>query len=133
MAPSPRIEPRAVRALVTRWRRRLGVDPQWRIQVRVVNHPTCDDLPAAATLEYDSQVWSARLTVDQDLPWGELEYTVVHELLELSLYEQYELWRALLDRQETGSPSRALDFVMRTGMNRFINRLVPVLLAGARP
>lgn len=120
---------RVVRALLRKWRRLLTIDPLWAIRVELTPQADLDGTPVAATIEYRSERWAAILTIADAVPADELEHTIVHELLELSLFETYDLWVDLIQYAVTDEAVRlTLDGQMRVGTNRFINRLVPGLI-----
>ena len=109
------------RALLRRWRKRLNLDPFWQIEVE----------PATGCLgsvRYDHHRCEALVKLAPDL--GEnLERVVVHELLELLLWELGVLYEDLLESHVREPGSReALRLSHAAARNRLIERLIPALL-----
>ena len=106
-------------SILQHWIGKLGLQ-SWKIELLIL------PLTYDGHLDVATDSHRAIITLSDDVP---IERTILHELLELSLYEIGEHYEILLDRAVT---CRVGCEVLRKSMghsrNRFINALVDLLL-----
>lgn len=118
--------------LIRKWRRILSIDPRWEMYVvlETGNIKTPDKQECEAYLTFHTERWQADIHLPKDKGLDELEHQIVHELLELSFYEKYDIWWHLVDSVGADAPQLrdALNEQFKAANNRVIEKLVPALL-----
>lgn len=93
----PAVSQRELTRLITKWRRILGIAPQWRIGVRIHEKPQPGGEPedAHARIEVQPQYYSAELDI---YAWNcvgtDMDLVICHEMLHIVMKPTETLVRA---------------------------------------
>lgn len=125
---------RELKRLIRVWRTRLMIDPRWKIKIELEDPETCARNGYTASICVAWKRWDATIKFDRDLGKPELwengsglEWSVVHELLELATYETYEIFSSILDNIDQGPIRSSIDQLYKAARDRQIEKLVPAV------
>jgi len=109
-----------------KWARVVNVDPHWKLKLI-----HCDDPVAAGQVFINSERWEATIAVNKAVPSEEIDWVLVHELLELSFYEIRSSVVHLMKNLIEDDKVRTAVYAQWAGsINRFIEKMVPIILKG---
>jgi hypothetical protein len=114
--------------LIDRHRPLLQIDPQWRIILTVAP----SDVPYAGRMVWNAETWWAEMTLHPGLT-ASLEWTVVHELLELAWYQTGNLLVTLTEVRQNDPQSRLALRLFKIARNQEIEKVVATYLGCQRP